>query len=101
MGSSLEEGVENGGCNKKSQKKLNRCMILAFMSLFLVAIIGSFILGWWIYKYHPTNSELWMVPFGLILLITPVIVSLSLIISGPSLSQKEEEDEEKVNDLKR
>ncbi|XP_054781769.1 uncharacterized protein LOC129288969 isoform X2 [Prosopis cineraria] len=83
-----EEGVENGGCNKETQKKV----MLIFLSSFLVSMVGSFLLGWWIHKYHPTNSELWMVPVGLILSVTPVIVGLSLVISSPSFSRREEEE---------
>ncbi|KAK4268919.1 hypothetical protein QN277_022146 [Acacia crassicarpa] len=100
MGSS-EEGGENGGCNnKESQKKVKPYLKLIFLSSLLVSIVGSFILGWWIYKYHPQNSELWMVPFGLILFLTPLIVGLSLVISGPSFSQKQHDEEEQVYDLK-
>ncbi|KAF3439803.1 hypothetical protein FNV43_RR18081 [Rhamnella rubrinervis] len=42
---------------------------------------GGLILGWWAYEFHPSNRQLWMVPFGLVLFATPLIVWLSLLIS--------------------
>lgn len=38
-------------------------------------------MGWWEYEYHRTNSQLWMVPFGLVLLITPLFVWFSIFVS--------------------
>ncbi|BFG22248.1 hypothetical protein Pyn_38284 [Prunus yedoensis var. nudiflora] len=47
----------------------------------LVSVAGGLMLGWWEYQYHPTNRQLWMVPFGLILFATPVIVCFSVMAS--------------------
>jgi hypothetical protein len=62
--------------NKKSKwiTKLPYLLIL-FTSLF-ISIVGGCVLGWWLHKYHPTNSQLWMVPFGFVLFLTPIIVLL-------------------------
>ncbi|PRQ58580.1 putative ATP-synthase-associated protein [Rosa chinensis] len=47
----------------------------------LVSVAGGLLLGWWEYQYHPSYRQLWMVPFGLILFATPVIVWFSLVVS--------------------
>lgn len=47
----------------------------------LVSVAGGILLGWWEYQYHPSYRQLWMVPFGLILFATPVIVWFSLVVS--------------------
>lgn len=57
---------------------------------FLVSLVGGVMLSYWEFKYHPTNSQLWMVPFGLILFFTPVIVCFSIFVSeicNPVLNQ--------------
>ncbi|KAF5733273.1 hypothetical protein HS088_TW17G00815 [Tripterygium wilfordii] len=48
---------------------------------FMVSITGGVILGWWEYEYHPTNSHQWMVPFGLILFVTPLLVWFAVFTS--------------------
>ncbi|KAJ4728042.1 Group XV phospholipase [Melia azedarach] len=48
---------------------------------FLVSMTGGLILGYWESEYHPTYNQLWMVPLGLILLITPVIAWLAVFVS--------------------
>lgn len=48
---------------------------------FMVSLSGGLILGYWEYEYHLTNSQLWMVPLGLILLVTPMIISAALLVS--------------------
>ncbi|ESR57992.1 hypothetical protein CICLE_v10022962mg [Citrus x clementina] len=48
---------------------------------FLVSMTGGLILGFWEYEYHPTYGQLWMVPLGLILFLTPVIVWFAVFIS--------------------
>lgn len=54
-------------------------------------------LSYWQLRYHRTNSQLWMVPLGLILLITPAIVWLSIFISH-TLSSSSEQNEEDHDD---
>ena len=74
---------ENGDYEyyKENQGITKSYYLIIFISSLLISIIGGSMLGWWLHKYHPTNRQLWMVPFGLILLLTPVLVWLSLIIS--------------------
>ncbi|KAF7843883.1 putative ATP-synthase-associated protein [Senna tora] len=99
--SSSDKDVEKGEYLQRN--KANPCLMIFSASL-LVSLGGISVLGWWIYKYHPANRELWMVPFGLILFLTPLIVGFSLMISDsePCVSMKEEEEEEhSLTDLKR
>ena len=90
---------ENGAYEyyKENQGITKSYYLIIFISSLLISIIGGSMLGWWLHKYHPTNRQLWMVPFGLILLLTPVLVWLSLIISDLCISKKEEEDVLKTN----
>lgn len=76
MGSYEEE---RGSSNKRFQK-ITKTWI-ACLGSFLVSMAGGLILSCWEFKYHPTNSQLWMVPIGLILFFTPVIVWFSVFIS--------------------
>ncbi|KAI3444357.1 hypothetical protein Pfo_001022 [Paulownia fortunei] len=48
---------------------------------FTLSLVGGLILAWWELNYHPTNDQQWMVPLGLILFVTPVIVWLAIFIS--------------------
>ena len=54
---------------------------IACLVSFLVSMFGGLMLVWWDLEYRPTNSKLWMVPFGLILMVTPLIVWFSAFIS--------------------
>ncbi|KAG5566075.1 hypothetical protein RHGRI_001869 [Rhododendron griersonianum] len=45
----------------------------------------------WELKFHQTNTQLWMVPVGLINLVTPVIVSVSSFVTDIN-SPKEGDD---------
>ncbi|XP_022632692.1 uncharacterized protein LOC111240910 [Vigna radiata var. radiata] len=93
MGKSKNEEYENK--EKEGIKKSHYFMV--FISSLLISITGGSLLGWWLHKYHPTNKQLWMVPFGLILLFTPFIVCLSVIISGPAIHKNDEEDVLNIN----
>lgn len=55
--------------------------ILACLCSFLVSFAGGAILLFWGLKHHPTNTQLWMVPVGLILFCTPVFVCFSMVVS--------------------
>ncbi|KAK2419432.1 hypothetical protein QL285_041529 [Trifolium repens] len=81
--------------NKKSKwiTKLPYLLIL-FTSLF-ISIVGGCVLGWWLHKYHPTNSQLWMVPFGFVLFLTPIIVLLSILVPDPCISKSVNHSEPK------
>lgn len=56
-----------------------RC--IACVCSFMVSIVGGAILVFWEVKHHPTNSQLWMVPVGLILFATPAFIWVSSIFS--------------------
>lgn len=63
---------------KDSEKKT---AVFAMMCLLTISIAGGGLLGWWAVAFHPYNKQLWMVPFSLIILGTPVIVWLVLFAS--------------------
>ncbi|KDP28429.1 hypothetical protein JCGZ_14200 [Jatropha curcas] len=48
---------------------------------FLVSLTGGLILVYWEYKCRLTSCQLWMVPSGLILLVTPVVIWTALVFS--------------------
>ncbi|KAK7275422.1 hypothetical protein RIF29_16538 [Crotalaria pallida] len=92
--------VENG--EYKESSKITKPYLMILVLCLLISIIGGSLLGWWIYKYHPTNNQLWMVPFGLILFLTPLIVWFSLFISDfciiiSKMEEEEGDDAFKVN----
>ncbi|KAL3536659.1 hypothetical protein ACH5RR_000025 [Cinchona calisaya] len=60
---------------------------------FSVSILGGLMLACWDLKYHRSNAQLWMVPFSLILFITPVLVWFSVFISD-LFSPKEVQDQD-------
>ncbi|KAI4369813.1 hypothetical protein MLD38_018217 [Melastoma candidum] len=60
-------------------KRLTAC--LAWSWVLSVSMIGGMMLGLWASWYHPTNSRLWMVPFGLVLVMTPVLAWVSMAAS--------------------
>ncbi|BAT98157.1 hypothetical protein LR48_Vigan11g022400 [Vigna angularis] len=91
MGTSKVVGDEEYE-NKEKQGMKKSHYFMVFISSLLISISGGSLLGWWLHKYHPANKQLWMVPFGLILLFTPFIVCLSVIISGPAIHKNDEED---------
>ncbi|ESW07300.1 hypothetical protein PHAVU_010G118200 [Phaseolus vulgaris] len=92
--------VGNEECEyKEKQGTTKPYYFMVFISSLLISIIGGSLLGWWLHKYHPTNRQLWMVPFGLIFLFTPAIVCLSLVLSGPSIPKNEEHDVLNMNQL--
>lgn len=64
----------------KEEKKSMSSMVFLLYSMIVVTFGGLF-LSYWVYKYHPTNSNLWMVPVGLIFLITPAFLSISVLVS--------------------
>ncbi|KAL4586205.1 hypothetical protein LXL04_010837 [Taraxacum kok-saghyz] len=59
-------------------------MVKAWMACFgsfTISIVGGFILLFWEIKYHPSNSQLWMVPVGLIMFLTPVLAWFAVFVS--------------------
>ncbi|KAK6777296.1 hypothetical protein RDI58_024013 [Solanum bulbocastanum] len=43
---------------------------------------GGVILTWWSSKFHTSNRQLWMVPLGLILVVTPIIICLAILLES-------------------
>ncbi|KAL0923579.1 hypothetical protein M5K25_007640 [Dendrobium thyrsiflorum] len=48
----------------------------------VICAAGAGILGWWFQAFHASNQKLWMVPVGLIMLATPIVVCFSFAASG-------------------
>ncbi|KAK9279484.1 hypothetical protein L1049_013163 [Liquidambar formosana] len=79
MGSYKEERGAIVHGKPKMMIIMKTCM--ACLCSFLVSIAGGLMLVWWEVEFHPTNTQLWMVPFGLIMFGTPVIVWFSIFLS--------------------
>lgn len=77
MGTNKERNI---GSDKEFKYKTLKKSIFWFV-LFLVSLAGGLTLTWWRFKYQPNNIQLWMVPFSLLLLVTPAIVWFSLVFS--------------------
>ncbi|KAH7519430.1 hypothetical protein FEM48_Zijuj08G0035200 [Ziziphus jujuba var. spinosa] len=76
-----KEGI-NGDHRASSEETQKILMVfVGWCGSFLVSLTGGLILAWWVYEFHPANRQLWMVPFGLVLFVTPLIVWLSVLIS--------------------
>ncbi|KAM0048163.1 putative ATP-synthase-associated protein [Helianthus debilis subsp. tardiflorus] len=69
------------GSSEKETKAKTMKGLVAFCGSFLITMVGGFVLLLWEIKYHPSNSQLWMVPFGLIMFLTPVLACLASFIS--------------------
>ena len=52
-------------------KKMSR---LDLVSLSMICLAGGGILVRWALVFHPCNEQLWMVPVGLVMLGTPIMV---------------------------
>ncbi|KAJ6710260.1 hypothetical protein OIU74_011194 [Salix koriyanagi] len=89
----LEEDKHEADEEYYSEKTYENCL----WSI-LVSMAGGLLLLWWGYEHHPTNTQLWMVPFGLILFLTPLIAWVALVGSGTCTCEVED-DESKTNDL--
>ncbi|KAJ6838998.1 uncharacterized protein M6B38_309410 [Iris pallida] len=46
----------------------NACLLL------LISLAGGAVLVWWAMEFHRHNEQLWMVPLGLVMVGTPVVV---------------------------
>ncbi|CAK8544959.1 unnamed protein product [Lathyrus sativus] len=92
------EREENGDYKKSKWITKLPYLVILFTSL-LISIVGGCVLGWWLHKYHPSNEQLWMVPFGFVLFITPIIVLLSLIVSDPCFSKQVEDSLSNTNNV--
>lgn len=82
MGTSEKErSVSNNNNESYREPKKIVQICLAWLGSFLVSMAGGLVLACWISKYHPTNKQLWMVPFGLVMFTTPILVWFVLVCS--------------------
>ena len=82
----------------KKSKKILKTYIACLWS-FLASLSRGLMLAWWEYEYHPTNSQLWMVPFGLIWFATPLIVWFAIFVSDIySFTEDVRSRDDSVND---
>ncbi|WOL07499.1 hypothetical protein Cni_G16241 [Canna indica] len=58
------------------------CSVMTNGGLLVVVIGGGALLAWWALSFHHSNEQLWMVPVGLVLLGTPIVIWLSVFASG-------------------
>ena len=74
---------------------------LAYACLLLTSLAGAALLVWWATQFHPDNRQLWMVPLGLILTGTPVVVWFALSASDVwrSLLVDERQDEARKREV--
>ncbi|KAK4420494.1 hypothetical protein Salat_1999800 [Sesamum alatum] len=54
---------------------------IGWLGSMTLSLMGGLILAWWELNYHLTNHQQWMVPLGLILLVTPLIVCFAVFSS--------------------
>uniref|UniRef100_A0A2P2NGN5 Uncharacterized protein n=1 Tax=Rhizophora mucronata TaxID=61149 RepID=A0A2P2NGN5_RHIMU len=100
MGSYEKEKSEG---NRDQPKKIVKTCIACLLS-FAASLAGGLTLGRWNYEYHPTNRHQWMVPFGLLLLVTPILVWLAIFVSdtcspaADNVSRTSEPAADSVND---
>ncbi|KAH7664648.1 hypothetical protein IHE45_14G133300 [Dioscorea alata] len=47
----------------------------------LLSVLGAGLLLRWAVAFHRHNEQLWMVPVGLVMLCTPIVVSFSFFAS--------------------
>ena len=80
--------VESYDEEKDGMKRSRKIMKKALLGSVVIGLVGGLILSYWELQYHDLNSELWMVPVGLILFFTPLIVWSSVavaeMINGPT-----------------
>ncbi|XP_027162508.1 uncharacterized protein LOC113763025 [Coffea eugenioides] len=96
--SSYKEGRDAAEYKRRFPRRVLGTWISCLAS-FSVSMLGGLMLTHWELRHHRTNSQLWMVPFGLILLVTPAIVWLSIFISHIFSSNEGEEDHKDGGDL--
>ncbi|KAK0580690.1 hypothetical protein LWI29_005109 [Acer saccharum] len=84
------EAKQQGG-SQSSQETTKTCMVCLWS--LLVSLTGGLILGFWEYHYHQTNSQLWMIPFSLIMLVTPVMVWFAVLVSDVCNSKFNNKDD--------
>ncbi|KAJ6320148.1 hypothetical protein OIU76_005632 [Salix suchowensis] len=95
MGTFKKEKCE---ANQECPEKKVRAYMFSLWS-FLASMAGGLLLLWWDYEYHPTNSQLWMVPLGLILFFTPAIAWFAVVVSGTCNYKVDDDNSHKTSEL--
>lgn len=73
---------ERDVANVDQKKRFAKASSIACLWSFLISLTGGLMLVLWELKFHPTSCQLWMVPVGLILFITPAMCWVAIIVSG-------------------
>ncbi|KAJ6400787.1 hypothetical protein OIU84_016254 [Salix udensis] len=89
---------EKCGANQECPEKKVRAYMFSLWS-FLASVAGGLLLLWWDYEFHPTNSQLWMVPLGLILFFTPAIAWFAVVVSGTCNYKVDDDNSHKTSEL--
>ncbi|KAK4364183.1 hypothetical protein RND71_015541 [Anisodus tanguticus] len=66
------------------------------LGLFCITMGGGAILAWWSSKFHPSNKKLWMVPLGLIMLVTPIIICFAVLLDSSNYRGTDHNQTEKL-----
>lgn len=74
--------MESAMKEDKRKENMKRSKIAIWVSMAVASMMGVLVFGWWEIQFHPTNRQLWMVPFGLVLMIAPIFVIMSVLISS-------------------
>ncbi|XP_020093003.1 uncharacterized protein LOC109713364 [Ananas comosus] len=78
---SHHQEADDGGATAKKAAEKPSSAAAANRLLILISLLGAGMLVWWAAVFHPSNRQLWMVPLGLLLAGTPVVVLLSVFAS--------------------
>lgn len=83
-GFATESGMkEEEERDEKRNGNMKSCKTATWVvSMVVACLLGGLVFGWWEFQFHPTNRQLWMVPFSLILMIAPIFVLMSLLLNA-------------------
>lgn len=81
--SSSKAATDNEAEKGKTSHQHQHVVAVAAVDVCLAAacLAGAALLTWWALAFHPTYAQLWMVPVGLVLACTPVVVCAALHFS--------------------
>ncbi|KAG0458788.1 hypothetical protein HPP92_021916 [Vanilla planifolia] len=63
-------------------------MSAAAVASIMMCSAGIGILGWWAWAFRPFNHHMWMVPLGLAMVGTPVVVLFSIAAASATFAVK-------------
>ncbi|XP_062196501.1 uncharacterized protein LOC133899527 [Phragmites australis] len=88
----VKDGASSSALDLQKGNPAGREVVLAAavvdVCLFGAAMAGAALLTWWALAFHPSYSQLWMVPVGLVLACTPPVVCLALHFSDSRVPGK-------------